>query len=71
MTEHSSGSNDKAIGFSTAFGIAAVLSALGMAVFGLQYLGGTSSAQQAGSFAFAGAMVFAMLSVFALQWWDR
>ena len=71
MSEHTSGSSDKAIGFSTVFGIAAVLCAVAMAVFGIQYLGGTSSAQSAGSFAFAGAMIFAMLSVFALQWWDR
>lgn len=71
MSEHTSGSSDKALGFSTAFGIAAVLSAVAMAVFGIQYLGGTSSAQVAGSVAFAGAMIFAMLSVFALQWWDR
>ena len=71
MSQHTSGSSDKALGLSTVFGIAAVLSAVAMAVFGIQYLGGTSSAQAAGSYAFAGAMVFAMLSVFALQWWDR
>lgn len=71
MSEHTSGSSDKAIGLSTTFGVVAVICAVAMAVFGIQYLGGTSSAQQAGSFAFAGAMVFAMLSVFALQWWDR
>lgn len=71
MSEYSSGSTDKAIGFAIVFGSAAVMSAVAMAVFGVQYLGGTSSAQVAGSYAFAGAVVFAMLSVFALQWWDQ
>lgn len=71
MTEHSSGSTDKALGFSTIFGTAAVLCAVALAVFGIQGVQETVGAQEAGSFAFAGAMIFAMLSVFALQWWSR
>ncbi|WP_435349336.1 DUF7525 family protein [Haloarchaeobius sp. HRN-SO-5] len=71
MTETTSGSSDKAIGLAAIFAIATVLSAVALAAFGLQYLGGNSGAQAAGSFAFAGAVVFAMLAVFSLQWFDR
>ncbi|WP_435358087.1 DUF7525 family protein [Haloarchaeobius sp. DFWS5] len=71
MTATPTDASDKGIGLGLVFAAATLLSAAGMVTFGIEALSASgSSAQQAGAFAFAAACVFAMLSVFAIQWFE-
>ncbi|MCT9096473.1 hypothetical protein [Haloarchaeobius sp. HME9146] len=71
MTATSTDSSDRGIGFGAIFGAITALSAAGLVTFGITYLQtGEHGAQELGAFAFAAAVIFAMLAVFTMQWYE-